>query len=316
MGEIIHTLPRYSAAEYLAGLKSGAVCPHAAEYLRRDIPRNIDDRVWKNEGKQERYAFFEFMVDSIIGRMLDSRDNRPPFGLVDNGVRGKKTTEGKFTTLQSHMCATFLIDMDLELNRLKKVVKEEPDSEDGRLFAGYQDWVRMRQALFFPGTPDLSISEQDAKKELFNAFQHGTGEMSELLYLVPQVVKRDVQVVGEDVSLYSSIARGSHRLVTEPAKMLIVEFLSGIQQIRDGQRSFSLNPDFLEIQQGEDGDLSMDFTEQGYNALNNTHPGVFLDLHHKRVGCPALQSLKKLWDWHVDIAETMYADDIQQAKHL
>jgi len=273
---------------------------------------------WHSKVKTELYALTAVFTDKLVGRAYDLRNNRQPFGLLKlddsekDSYRVAKLSDldnmFPFVSITTYMWDTFSIALDKEIREI----------EAGTSSPITESVYRRLNVL-------LNLLRENIGENHMTQFRYGniypfiiTGSnfaatvMGGMIEVIPRV-----EGSVENPQRLTSIAKNSYPLVAKLAmanmdKLNFVGALQGVP-LEDLVLPFPFRSRYFEIE-GAGDEARLEVSKEGKEQLEKS--GIaWEDLGIGRsltIGCPAMvnfgdrSAVKKLWDWHVEIAEKIY----------
>lgn len=273
------------------------------------------DRANTEEGqynKVEYYALLSVLIDKVIDKALQNRGFYPPFGLIttdwnrlDTGKGGARVVtefpNNPFQSLKKSMKCT------LNLAHLK-LLEDLRNQADTPLASIYQRCVQL-------------LPEKGSR--ISDGIETASDIMSAVLEVIPRLCDDDY-----DISDWIQIAQNSYPLLAKLASLHLTELEPVGTKIRD--KLFEIQGSFM-TEEFHPFDTTY-FCLEGKEKLRLTPSQKLLSLIERitqipnlpyvhmanpspTIGCPALvnfkegSAIKRLWDWHVDLAPHLYALD-------
>lgn len=267
-----------------------------------------------SEVKPELYALTAVFADGIVKKAYEERVNRQPFGLIMQDPIGSLDYR-VLVCKDLHRAMPFIkIAMCMRDTLMSSVEKEIVEVEDGRasprLDSIYQRLKELVDLLRHNCTNEQDIARyKDVASLIEGGVNTATNVMAGIIDVIPGV-DRDLN----NSQRLVQIARNSYPLVAELATINIenvrsVEFLI---PTLFGLPVF-FKPKYFTIE-GADNNSRLTISKNGIQELRKN--GSSLENlgvgKSPTIGCPAMvnfgdgSSVKRLWDWHVEIAEKIY----------
>lgn len=311
--------------------KPNSVCPFHDERAYPDMHRqsqNIQrvrgdlrsqaDNYYELTQKEEVYALTSLVIPATVNETIERRSERGPFGLLINR-RDAKNSSLDFT--QSHPLQNFYLGQ--EYDQLESAMR----------YTLFYDLKRLAHSARYNS---VSIPEEtrDNFQSLEDALTERSGEsgytfigrgintaarvMSNVLSLIPTVVSREIPEEASNIALYSEVAKNSYSFLRDFSKQHVSTFREISDTIEMGnfgdhlRRSpyyheyFTLN-DNLQLRLTDN--LKVQVEQQNLDNLD-----IWFRITNPTLGCPAVygQSIKKLWDWHVDIGRHIWQQQAER----
>ncbi len=292
-----------------------------------------------HEGKEERYALSSIIIARVVDRAFSRRKDREPFGLVGyplDWTLKEDTSQplyivglpspGPFERLNIHMNTTLKQAYFEEISFLEEYAKKNPHGKLSSVFRRLRQWEEFYNK-YLPKDDRGKASEghnMASFNPVFGSRSSMTGVgtatklMAGLLKLIPQKCEEKLPAEQITPALLTEIARNSAPLVGKLAMLngdtlLHLNLLvSGSNNTKEEGPFFSkLEPWYFMLRKAANGmRIDIDFAPKDLERLmeSTRNTGQIVT-----AGCPAMvsingedSSIKKLWDWHVDIANEIY----------
>lgn len=293
-----------------------------------------------HEGKAERYALSSVIASRVIDRASELRSQREPYGLIGYNI-DFNTLEEKldeephviswialpepFHVLNIHMLRTLAKAHEDEIDYLDTLSEENPNDPASRVYQRLAQWADFYNT-YLPVDEDGGVNlGQDAIiwfnrvfTENITGLGTATENMTSLLRVIPQVCERELPWQEVSPDLLTEIARNSFPFLAKQA-MLPMELQFVLNNLsRESQTKYRIqpldrfNPWYFTLKDSRQGyrvDIIDSLWEQvEYEMAKGRPTGAMVT-----TGCPAMidvdhtgSAIRKLWDWHIDIAENLF----------
>lgn len=269
--------------------------------------------------KPEIYAISSVIIDRIIENVISSKEKHPPFGLkkptiiprIERNVRSLDKNH-PYEYLLSTMTYTLLKETFRELTRLDNNLyhkRTEP------MVLAYERLTKIIPIRFLDCPYDLVN-----KYFLFDLFfKVGVVAATQIaiktLRIIPEVCKEFN--LNADSNMLSKIASNSYPMLARYAMLDEESFqLTGLYATKPDD--FWFNPKQFVLVDSPSG-LRLEFSDEVVNEVLTNKHNETTRKNINRTGCPAMvnfgdgSAMRKLWDWHVEIARTAIYPKIVQA---
>lgn len=276
--------------------------------------RNVPE-IWRSL-KSERYALTAVIGDRIIDRAYETRGERPPYGLAKPlPLSPSSRADWKSMSLQNAQIKTAIYhfgDLFLSMGLTLRLAAHDELGELEMRLCDESDHSSIKSVY----RRLKELTEIDNKKlegYMLPGIQTAVTFMSGLLETIPNVYKRHYPDEEFTSEKFVSIAHSSYPLIVELAASNIDAFMSLENNLVDlgGYSSCILNPQSF-VLSGAVNQERLDLSREVQEKFEKLKELVHADSCSETVGCPALvnfgngSAIKKLWDWHVEIAEKIY----------
>lgn len=311
--------------------KPNSVCPFHDERAYPDMHRqslNIQrmrgeltlqaDNFYELTQKEDVYALTSLVIPATINETIECRSERGPFGLLINR-RDAKNSSLDFT--QSHPLQT--IYQGQEYDQLESAMR-------------YTIFYDLKKLAHGARYNSVSIPEETRRnfRALENALTERSGEsgytfigrgintatrvMSNALSLIPTIVNRDLPEEDANIEVYTEIARNSYGFLRDLSKQHVATFreISDTIEIGNFGDHFRRSPYYSEyFTLNDNHQLSLkDDLKTLVEQENLDNLDEWFRPTNPTLGCPAVygQSIKKLWNWHVDIGRFIWQQQAER----
>ena len=263
-----------------------------------------------SEVKPELYALTAIFADGIVKKAYEERVNRQPFGLItqDIGyhVAGYEDLQGVHPFIKISMCMRYTLMSSVD----KEIEEVEAGRSSPRLDPIYQRLKELVDLLRYNCTNETDIARyKDVASLIKGGVNTATNVMAGIIGVIPRV-DRNLN----DSQRLVQIARNSYPLVAELA-MINIENMQRVEFLLPTLFGlpFPFKARYFTIE-GADNNSRLTISKNGIRELSKNGSSLE-DLgvgKSPTVGCPAMvnfedgSAIKKLWDWHVEIAEKIY----------
>lgn len=267
-----------------------------------------------SEVKPELYALAAIFTDEVVKKAYEERVNRQPFGLITQNTEkdlgyhatGYEDLQGVYPFIKIAMCMKYTLMSSVE----KEIGEVEAGRASPRLDPIYQRLKELVDLLRYNCANETDIARyKDVASLIKSGVNTAAYVMGGLVGVIPHV----------DRNLNNSqrlvqIARNSYPLVAKLA-MINIENTPSIEFLIPTLFGLPVpfKPKYFIIE-GAGNNSRLAISENGIQELRKN--GSSLENlgvgESPTVGCPAMvnfgdeSSVKRLWDWHVEIAEKIY----------
>ncbi|OGH30518.1 MAG: hypothetical protein A3E40_02640 [Candidatus Levybacteria bacterium RIFCSPHIGHO2_12_FULL_37_9] len=275
---------------------------------------------WHSKVKPELYALTAVFTDKLVGTAYDSRNNRQPFGLLklddsEKDLSSYRVAELRdldnmfpFVSITSYMWDTFSIVLDKE-------IREVEAGTSSPIMESVYRRLNVLLNLLRKNMGEDHIT-QFRYRDIYPFIITGSNFAATVMGGMIEVIPR-VEGSVENPQRLTSIAKNSYPLVAKLAmanmdKLNFVGALQGIP-LKDLVLPFPFRSRYFEIE-GAGDEARLELSKEGKEQLKKS--GLAWEElgigRSSTIGCPAMvnfedgSAVKKLWDWHVEIAEKIY----------
>lgn len=306
--------------------EDSALCPIRKDGRHQIAPtvRFIQENGWPNaddldprkgagyEGSEQRVALFASatpVTAEVIAGALNSREGYPPFGLVKRqsynlelGTYPIETVTGFGDNPFHELRRAFTDTLDLSWNKLHSLYIEHqlPDIQQSY----HEAFARLSH-----------YRKGDSEVLIHNGITTGTRSTTNILGAIESVAKRDLPLNHHTPEIYEEIAKGSYPLLKALTRDNGNTCTAVIDELEDNKgvlKYASFNPNHLMIDQKSGLTFTPEFIEN-FRKKHKTWLG-----ERKAVGCPIMHSsaLLNLWNWELEIARAIWAEQLQDPNLL
>ncbi len=280
--------------------------------LREVAPESPEAYQLFSDIKPELYARLSGIIDDTMNHAVSQRAERGPFGLIQ-----KFPSNVIYRLDEAYPFYHMRECMDSTLEYSSEAMRRRFESGETS-FEFDQNYRRVNQIVRKLAGILEERKKADTTEKLTNTGIHtASSTMSGILSLVPNFAD------GHDETI--ALAENSYPVVTQLAKMqgiVAVNFIEAPD--KDGKVRlplFDYFPHYFEVKE-RGGKSFLDFSPAGIAALRKIER-LFFQIYKEKglapeplVTCPALvnfgdgSAIKKMWEWHLDIARQIYPSQV------
>lgn len=288
--------------------------PHEPHGLREPLVAQGEFLDVFSDVKPELYALTAIFTDGIVEKAYEERVNRQPFGLIMQDSKDSlgyravayKDLEGMFPFIEIAMCMMGTLGSSVE----KEIREVELGRASPRLESIYR---RLKEVVGLLRYNCRDEADKVKYKDIASFIGSGTNTAAILMAGVIGVIPQVDRNLNNSQRLVQ-IAKNSYPLVAKLA-MINIENAPSIGFLMPTilGRPLPFSPKYFTIE-GTDNSAKLtisktaseDLRKKG-SSLENLGVGK-----SPTVGCPAMvnfgdgSSVKRLWDWHIEIAGKIY----------
>jgi len=262
--------------------------------------------------KVELYGVSALVIDGVFQRLLNDRDQHPPYGLVELVVSEENSeyrtvdsfgSGNPFSKLREYMAVTIHRGLRTELQYLDTIAEDQSAADSIK-----DAYVRFKKLL--GNYQDLGSNNMSPYDFLESGANTAIDTMVGILEVIPKVYAREYEPECQATAL-AEIAKNSYSLIARLASGHKDDILPRINKMRKKRRNDGyFNPDYFTIDKNTNGlvikETKLSRLENIYSSIRN------LFSHALHVGCPAMKNfngdnaVRNLWNWHVYISGTIY----------
>lgn len=244
-----------------------------------------------------------------------------------------------FRLLDIHMTRTLGTAYSAWIRNMAKFSKEQPKHPDSQVYKRLKQWTDFYHR-FLPLTPEGSVDQGEDIGTTFNPVftESGTGIltavrfMTSMLRVIPQVLERDIPWQEITPDLLTQTAKNTYPLLAKNAMLpfdaqsIVHDVLSNEALFYDDSFCFGRDRENYPYHRGifDPSRFVAKKVTNGHRIDMRDDTLMWTEYYAGRtktsgqkatIGCPAMvdvdgtgSSVKKLWDWHVDIGDKLYHD--------
>lgn len=265
------------------------------------------------EGSELRVALFTAATpvsEEVIARASTSREERPPFGLIRSLPYDSSSNSYPVIPVTEFGDNPFL--------ELRLAFRDTLDLSWKQLHELYLDHqLPSTRQSYYEAFARLAHYRKGSSEDLIHSgIATGTRTTTNILGVVEPIVKRNLPRELQTPEIFEEIAISSYPLITMLTGddgNVTVKILNELEDNKGGPGKLApFNPNYLRISEAGGLEVTSEFIDR-FKQTNKVWLG-----ERKAVGCPVMHSsaLLNLWNWELEIARAIWAEQLQDPNLL